>query len=268
MKYARSSSPVFSDGGNSSVDSAATVELTVSQSPPKRRFWLRSDAKQVTAEAPQPNVSPPASQVSNDVPDVQELPEPVPGTSTATDEKSIPKQKKPRKRRKKSQKKKVVIFQTPTQRSVRRDKVDEQCRTLNIKYRRWPGNTQPKNYLHKSHCRFLDGDDGYFPERQVIPGDCVLCPQQKYLQDNWDKRRHYQTKHQQRLLVLDDIVMLQCKCSAVRSRGWDRDHSTRNAHYHCSVCHWPRDKTSQIYNHIRTIHDRNAESLQHLLTKA
>ena len=132
--------------------------------------------------------------------------------------------------RKKQQK--HVQFREPIQRSFQRDRVDQECRCLKIKYKRWPGTTEPKDYLHKSHARFMDMET-YFPEKQPVPGDCVICPQQKYLANNWDKRRHYRSKHQEKLLVVDEVVMLHCKCSAVRSRGWDRDRSTRNAHYHC-----------------------------------
>ena len=141
--------------------------------------------------------------------------------------------------------------------------MDQQCRALNIKYRRWPGNREPKAFLHKSHCRFVDGTDG-LPKNQKVPGDCILCPEQKYLKDDWDAMRHYGPVHKESLLVMEEIVMLQCKCSAVRSRGWDRDHSTRNAHYHCSVCHWPRDKASQIQNHLKVIHGRGMHEVQHL----
>ena len=186
-------------------------------------------------------------------------------SDTEPDDDTSPKpSKSPCKRtpKKKPKRKPKVKFQIPPQRTICRDRVDQECRMLKIKYRHWTGTTEPKTQLHKSHCRFLDED--YFPNAQRIPGDCVLCPSQKYLKDNWDKRRHYRSTHQESLLVLDDIVMLQCKCSAIRSWGWDRDHSTRNAHYHCSICHWPRDKASQIRNHIRAIHGRSDSSLKHL----
>ena len=174
------------------------------------------------------------------------------------------KPKRPKKDKSKPRKKKPPTFQQPLQHTFRRDNVDEECRRLKIMYRRWPGTTEPKDHLHKSHCQFNDNEDGYFPANQRIPGDCVICPMQKYLENNWDKRHHYRTKHQEKLLVLDDVVMLQCKCSAVRSRGWDRDKSSRNAHFHCSICHWPRDKPSQLVNHIHAIHGRAANTLRHL----
>ena len=129
-----------------------------------------------------------------------------------------------RKRKKESSKPKVS-FSLPHQRTVRRDGVDERCRALKITYRCWPGTTEPKNELHKSHVDFLNHND-YVPETQPCPGDCILCPSQKYLQHDWDLRRHYTLTHQRGLLVMDDVVMLQCKCSDIRSHGWDRDHST------------------------------------------
>ena len=160
---------------------------------------------------------------------------------------------------------KNVQFWEPIQRSFWQDRVDQECRQLKIKYKRWPGTAEPKDYLHKSHARFMDTET-YFPEKQPVPGDCVICPQQKYLANNWDKQRHYCSKHQEKLLVVDEVIMLHCKCSTVHSRGLDRDRSTRNAHFQCPICHLPRDKLSQMVNHIHAIHCLDANSLRHLMT--
>ena len=266
--YQRSTSPVFEDDAAESGDSASTVELQVFFTPPPRiSMRLRSHTKAATASQPD-DTEPPAQEPPTNLPQPPAALNVDAAEEQAQPDRSkgaVPKRPIHRRSSRKSRKKKKAVFAEPAQRSVRRDHVDEDCRALNIKYRRWSGTTEPKDYLHKSQCRFLEGDDGYFPERQDIPGDCVLCPQQKYLANHWDKRRHYNTKHQERLIVLDDIVMLQCKCSAVRSRGWDRDRSSRNAHYHCSICHWPRDKRTQIVNHIKTIHGRDANTLRHML---
>ena len=67
---------------------------------------------------------------------------------------------------------------------------------------------------------------------QEIPGNCVLRPVKKYLKDNWDKNQHYNSVHIFKLIVVDKICTLKFKCSAVGSRGWAKDHSTRNIHYH------------------------------------
>ena len=244
----------------SSDDTGSTVEVEVSKSP-VYRMTLRSQSKKSVSPEPTPEPTPDPMEettpsenidVSADTPDAN------------TPNPSGRKPKRPKKDKGKPRKKKPPTFQQPLQRTFRRDNVDEECRRLKITYRRWPGTTEPKDHLHKSHCQFNDNEDGYFPTNQRIPGDCVICPMQKYLENNWDKRCHYRTKHQEKLLVLDDVVMLQCKCSAVRSRGWDRDKSSRNAHFHCSICHWPRDKPSQLVNHIHAIHGRAANTLRHL----
>ena len=240
----------------SSDDSGSTVEVEVSKSP-VYRMTLRSHSKKSVSPEPTPDPTEETMpsqniNVSADTP-AANTPNPPAGKS-----------KRPKKDKGKSRKKKAPTFHQPIQCTFRRDNVDEECRRLKIMYRRWPGMMEPKDHLHKSHCQFSDNEDGYFPVNQRIPGDCVICPMQKYLENNWDKRCHYRTKHQEQLFVLDDIVMLQCKCSAVRSCGWDRDKSSRNAHFHCSICHWLRNKPSQLVNHIHAIHGRAANTLHHL----
>ena len=257
------------DSGN---DSASTVELQVNKSPPPR-MTLRSHGKRQADNLNKgtgadssgatgddsTKVTDNDKSAAKDAADVPEVP----------DSSKLPPKKRANKRAAKKTtkgKKAKVVFNLPPQRTIRRDGVDEECRAQNITYRRWTGTTEPKAELHKSQCDFLDHND-YIPPMQQRPGDCILCPMQKYLKDGWDLRRHYRSKHQENLLVMDNVVMLQCKCSDVRSRGWDRDHSTRNAHFHCSVCHWPRDKPSQIRNHLRAIHGKDEHEVQHLTSK-
>ena len=244
----------------SSDNSGSTVELQVSKSP-VYRMTLRSQSKKSVSPEPTPEPTPDPME--------ERMPSQNFNVSVNTPAANTPnppagKSKRPKKDKGKSCKKKAPTFHQPIQHTFRRDNFDEECRQLKIMYRRWPGTTEPKDHLHKSHCQFSDNEDGYFPANQRIPGDCIICPMQKYLENHWDKRRHYRTKHQEKLLVLDDVVMLQCKCSAVRLCGWDRDKSSRNAHFHCSICHWPRDKPSQLVNHIHAIHRRTANTLHHL----
>ena len=87
----------------------------------------------------------------------------------------------------------MVTFHLPTQHSVRHDRVDENCRALDIKYKRWEGNVIPKNTLHVSYVAF--SSESKIPTAQEMPGNCVLCPLKKYLKDNWDKKRHYNSVH-------------------------------------------------------------------------
>ena len=127
------------------------------------------------------------------------------------------------KRRCKS-KPKSVSFTLPLQRSIRRDNVDEQCCTLNIMYKWWEGMSDAKEQYHKSQMVFHSKSK--IPKYQDVPGNCWLCPLKKYIKDNWDLKRHYNTVHIANLIVIDQTVALQCKCSDVRSCGWDRDKST------------------------------------------
>ena len=239
-----------SDDGESSDNSASTVELEVTSTPIRIGMTLRSHKTSTVSDTTVPNEPDPMKPSKPSKPSKQGK------AGSGVRSRGTGQNKQP----------KNVHFREPIQRSFRGDRVDQECRHLKIKYKRWPGTTEPKDYLHKSHARFMDTET-YFLEKQPVPGDCVICPQQKYLANNSDKQRYYCSKHQEKLLVVDEIVMLHCKCSAVRSRGWDRDKSTRNAHYHCPICHWPHDKVSQMVNHIHAIHGRDANSLRHLMKK-
>ena len=90
-----------------------------------------------------------------------------------------------------------------------------------------------KEHYHKSQMAFRSKSK--IPKDQDVPGNCLLCPLKKYIKDNWDLKRHYNAVYIANLIVIDQTVALQCKCSDVRSRGWDRDKSTRNSRYHCTV---------------------------------
>ena len=158
----------------------------------------------------------------------------------------------------------TVTFRLPTQRSVRHDRVDENCMTPNIKYKKWEGDVLPKSTVHVSHVPF--SSESKIPTAQEMPGNCVLCPLKKYLKDNWDKRQHYNSVHIAKLIVVEEVCALKCKCSAVRSRGWAKDHSSRNSNYHCTVCHWLRDRYNQIANHMITQHQTDLNTVCHLQT--
>ena len=161
---------------------------------------------------------------------------------------------------------KSVSFTLPVQRSIRRDNVDEQCCTLNITYKWWEGMKDEKEHYHKSQMAFRSKSK--IPKNQDVPGNCLLCPLKKYIKDNWDLKRHYNAVHIANLIVIDQMVALQCKCSDVRSRGWDRDKSTRNSHYHCTVCHWLRDRIPQLVNHMITQHNIDVGLIRHLNKKS
>ena len=159
-----------------------------------------------------------------------------------------------------------MSFTLPLQRSVRRDNVDEQCRTLNITYKQWEGTKDEKEQYHKSQMAFRSKSK--IPKDQDISGNCLLCPFKKCIKDNWDLKRHYNAVHIVNLIVIDQMVALQCKCSDRRSCGWDCDIGTRNSHYHCTVCHWLRDRIPQLVNHMITQHNIDAGLIRHLNKKS
>ena len=84
-------------------------------------------------------------------------------------------------------KKKVV------KRSIRGDGVDQRCALLKIKYQKYEGTTEPKNTLH--FLQFPYRAKKLIPKNQNIPGECVLCPQQKFLLDKKEWIRHYDAVH-------------------------------------------------------------------------
>ena len=143
--------------------------------------------------------------------------------------------------------------------------VDENCARLKINYKQWSGNNQVKPNMHKSHVNVNAASN--IPTSQTIPGMCILCPAKKYLPNNWDRDRHYNGVHIRNLIVVENITALQCKCSKVRSRGWKKDRCTRNAHFHCTVCHWPRDRKQQLANHMVAKHNISSTAVAHLFNK-
>ena len=248
MSYHRSDSPKFNgdvetdQAGVNSDDSAETVTVEVTKTPPMH--LLRSASKKTDT----PNTNAVDQQKKQD-------------TSKKRKNKNAAQPGRQRKRGCKS-KPKSVSFTLPLQRSIRRDNVDEQCRTLNITYKWWDGMTDEKEQYHKSQMPFRSKSK--IPKDQQVPGNCLLCPLKKYIKDNWDLNRHYNAVHIANLIVIDEMVALQCKCSDVRSRGWDRDKSTWNSHYHCTVCHWLRDRIPQLVNHMITQHNIDAGHICHL----
>ena len=253
----RSKSPEFDDSGE---DSAHTVELSVSKTPPARHMTLRSATKTPVPVNPIPQT--PQDDTGND----PEEPQPM-EPSKPSNEKGKGKRNKGKTGRKQTSKrqKKFVTFTLPNQRNIRKDMVDENCARLKINYKQWSGNEQVKSVLHKSHINF-DAPSN-IPTSQQIPGMCILCPSKKYIRDNWDRDRHYNGVHIGNLIVVENTTALQCKCSDVRSHGWKKDRCTRNAHYHCTVCHWPRDRKSQLANHMVAKHNISATAVAHLFHK-
>ena len=253
----RSKSPEFDDSG---AESAETVELSVSKTPPARHMTLRSATK---IPVPQNPIEPtPESNTGED----PEEPEPMQPSTPSSDVGKGKKNKGTKRRKKQSKRqKKFVTFTLPNQRNIRKDMVDENCAWLKIKYKQWSGDNQVKTVLHKSH---LDvNSESNIPTSQNIPAMCILCPTKKYLASNWDRDRHYNGVHIRNLIVVENTTALQCKCSEVRSHSWKKDRCTRNSHYHCTVCHWPRDRKRQLANHMVAKHNISSTAVAHLFSK-
>ena len=258
MTYGHSDSPEFeldaeTDAAAADSDaSAETVTIEVTKTPPAR--VLRSSSKKSNT------VDKDGDENNNEAAEGNSKK----GKGNKRKNTVSPKPQEKRRRSRKN-KGKSVSFTLPLQRSVRRDNVDEQCRTLHITYKRWEGTAEKKNKLHKSHIPFKKSS--MIPTNQEVPDNCILCPLKKYIRDKWDMKRHYNAVHIPKLICIDNTVALQCKCSDVRSRGWEKDRSTRNSHYHCTVCHWPRDRIPQLVNHMISRHKTPASSIRHLNKK-
>ena len=136
MSYHRSHSPEFDadvetdQAPVNSDDSAETVTVEVTKTPPTH--LLRSASKKMDTH----NTNAVHEQKKED-------------TSKKRKNKNAAQPAREAKHRCKS-KPKSVSFTLPLQRSVRRDNVDEQCHTLNIRYKWWEGTKDEKEQYHKS----------------------------------------------------------------------------------------------------------------------
>ena len=210
ISYRQSDSPDFDADAETdqapvnSDDSAETVSVEVTKTPPM--CLLRSTSNKMDIH----NTNAVHEQKKED-------------TSKKRKSKNAAQPVREAKRRCKS-KPKSVSFTLPVQRSIRRDNVDEQCCTLNITYKWWEGTRDEKEQYHKSQMAFHSKSK--IPKDQDVPGNCLLCPLKKYIKDNWDLKHHDNVVHIANLIVIDQMVLLQCKCSDVMSCGWDRDKST------------------------------------------
>ena len=64
------------------------------------------------------------------------------------------------------------------QRHVRRDRIDEECASKGIVYKKW----EPLDPDQESHPSVRDvNDETIVPEEQNIPDWCILCPRNKHM---------------------------------------------------------------------------------------
>ena len=157
-------------------------------------------------------------------------------------------------------------FSKPTSinpRHVRRDRVDEECARLGIVYKQWT----PLNPEQMEHASiFPVNAQNYVPEQQDIPNWCMLCPRTRVLRDKAFAELHYKRVHHKRLIVIRDEKVLACKCSEIRSHG--SDNSSRNQHYHCTICFHAIKSADFLATHMLTQHDEiNLPEVRHLMEK-
>ena len=91
-------------------------------------------------------------------------------------------------------------------RSIRGDGVDERCRVLKVKYKKYEGDVSPKSRLHFSQFKY--NTKNMIPNIQQVPGECVLCPQQKLLISDRDKITHYNAVHISKLIIVGNTTSL------------------------------------------------------------
>ena len=137
----------------------------------------------------------------------------------------------------------------------RKDKVDMMYRHV---YRKWCG--KPYDGKHPTHlpvgCRTV------IPDKQKIPGYCLLCPMTDIYPSLCRLRRHYNHLHVKYQIVVKKTVMLACKCSQIKNQGTDG--SCRNMHYHCYICNWPRVQKHHMFIHLTTQYGLNMKEVGHL----
>lgn len=123
------------------------------------------------------------------------------------------------------------------------------------KYKKWYPPKNDKRTIHKSFM--VDGHMSIVHQDQPVPGDCILCPSQKYLVRQAEADLHYSSVHHKSRIRFRRVIMLRCKCSEQDNRG--SDGSTRNAHYHCPICFKPCDFRHQVAKHLSSKHKINSK---------
>ena len=145
MTYRRSDSPDFEpDAAAADSDaSAETVTIEVTKTPPAR--VLRSSSKK-------------SDTVDNDADQKNNEGEEGNSKKGRRNKRKNTFSPKPQEKHRHSHKTKgkSVSFTLLPQRSVRRDNVDEQCRTLHITYKRWEGTAEPKTHSTPSNTHADD----------------------------------------------------------------------------------------------------------------
>ena len=146
--------------------------------------------------------------------------------------------------------------------NLRRDGVDERCARLGIKYLKWRGVKGKGQHLsHEPTSKVLID---YVPRGQKLNEDCILCPQEIHPTSKYDLLSHVRRVHVGHLITIQEMNLLMCRCSDIRSQG--RDNSVRNRHWHCVDCWQSCVIPSKLKQHMLAKHkDKyNKHELKHL----
>lgn len=133
--------------------------------------------------------------------------------------------------------------------------MDEEYKNV---YRKWEG----KIYSGRHPTHIPVGSSKVIPKQQKVPGYCILCPMKGVIANKYLLRRHYQHVHVKYGITVEDMNILACKCSQMKSHG--SDGFCRNLHFHCHICHWPRTQWEQMFIHYTTQHDFEPDRVAHL----
>lgn len=159
----------------------------------------------------------------------------------------------------KGRKRKLITVKDLGRKAVRQDDYGRTKRTY--KYVKWNSELADLKKQHKSHLP--EGSKIISLQGQKCPGRCLLCPKQGMFITQRLMDQHYLAVHHKSSIKFQNLILLRCKCSEVRSRG--RDSSTRNAHYHCTICHKPCDYSHQLAKHLVSKHDFEPEDVDNLI---
>ena len=141
----------------------------------------------------------------------------------------------------------------------RKDNVDEQLE--DIKYVYWKGK-EPKRegQLHIGNQDF-DNAPIVIPQ-QELDAHCLLCPWKKEVNDALHAESDYCLVRHGHSLVLNNTILLMCKCSEVRSVRMDG--STRNSHWHCVEYWHPFRLCPLLRLHLHTQHYYSHQKVSNL----
>ena len=122
------------------------------------------------------------------------------------------------------------------------------------KYTKFGTRRARRGQLHKSFM--LKTSFNILPPRQLNQTgnniECVLCSPRLIIPSHDELIRHYNRTHYKRVIEVDNLTLLMCKCEDFVSRCAD---SNRNTHHHCTLCWKVCEKTYDLQKHMSSQKD-------------